>query len=70
MRIIAQYYFDLAGVADAGGNTPLHLAVKNSDPNCLLALLQSAAEGTSNKWGKTPLALAREERRKARQKWR
>eukprot|EP00946_MAST-07B_sp_MAST-7B-sp1_P001944 g1944.t1 len=67
VRIIAQYYFDLADVADAEGNTPLHLAVKNSDPNCLLALLQSAAEtNTSNKWGKTPLALAREERRKAR----
>ena len=68
VRVIAQYYFDLTDVADAEGNTPLHLAVKAGDANCLLALLQSAAEtSTSNKWGKTPLALAREERRKARQ---
>ena len=67
VRVIAQYYFDLADVADSEGNTPLHAAVKAGDANCLLALLQSAAEtSTSNKWGKTPLALAREKRRKAR----
>jgi len=48
---------------DSDGNTPLHLAVHNDNPQCVKLLLNHGASiTTKNKEGKTPLDIAEEKK--------